>query len=99
MKKAWIIAFFFLSLQSCGSYEIVSLNHKPVKQVRVIVEHDYQPYWNYPLLQPNWRYRYINPYTIPRVRVVAPSKTRVRVRGSRGQASRGSQNTSRKRND
>lgn len=98
MKKSWLIAFFFLSLQSCGSYEIVTLNHKPVKQVKVIVEHDYQTYWNYTIIQPSWRYRYINPYIVPEVRIIESPKTRVRVKGNRrGEASRTIQSRSRKR--
>ena len=80
MKKAWIIALFFLSLQSCGSYEIVTLNHKPVKQVRVIVENQYYPYSYRPQY---WRYKYYTPYYIPKRVVVVKPKIRVEAKGRR----------------
>jgi hypothetical protein len=98
MKKAWIIVFFFLSLQSCGSYEIVTLNHRPAKQVKVIVVHDYQSHWDYPLTRTHWRYRYINPYIVPRVRTVRPIRTQVKIKGSRGGSSIRTKSTER-RND
>lgn len=83
MRKAWIIAIFFLSLQSCGSYEIVTLNHRPTKQVKVIVDHSYSNFGGYTLIEPTWRYRIYNPYTVPRVEIIRPSKRVVILKGGR----------------
>ena len=80
MKNIQIIAFFFLSLYSCGTFELATLGHAPVKQTTVIVENQYYPYSYRPQY---WRYKYYTPYYIPKRVIVVKPKVRVEAKGRR----------------
>ena len=86
MKKACIIAFFFLSLQSCGTFQLSTVGHQPQKQVRVIVEHDYHSHWYFGLTDPYWRYRLYTRQHYPRRVIVRPATPKIRVKGTRSRS-------------
>lgn len=79
---------------SCAGFEIVTLNHTPVKQTRVVVDYTPPVVYHYPTYSTRY-FTYVEP---ARVIVVQPQKQRVRIKGNRSiyPSSRGSSTTGNK---
>lgn len=82
MKKL-IILLSLVLFTSCGSYQLSTVGYTPVKETRVVVP-TYTTPWYYGLTDPSWRWHYYQRYNTPRVIIVKPEKSKVRVRGGRG---------------
>ena len=85
MKKL-IILLSLILLSSCGSFQLSTVGHTPIRETRVITP-VYTTPWYYGLTDPSWRWHYYQRYNTPRVIIVNP-KPIVRVRGARGSAGR-----------
>jgi len=91
MKKL-IILLSLVLFASCAGFDIVTLNHTPVKQTRVVVDYTPPVVYQYP----TWPHRYYSYFEPTRVIVVQPQKQKVRVKGGRGQSSSRGNSTQRR---
>ena len=82
MKKL-IILLSLILFTSCGSFQLSTVGHTPVKQTRVVIHHPTTP-WYYTLTDPSWRWHYYQRYNTPTYIIVKPNKPIVRVKGRRG---------------
>ena len=81
MKKL-IILLSLIVLSSCGSYQLSTMNHIPVRHTRVIVP-TYPTFWYHGLTNSFWRWNYYQRYNTPTVIIVKPEKPRVQNRNVR----------------
>ena len=92
MKKL-IILLSLILLTSCAGFEIVTLNHTPVKKTRVVVDYTPPVVYHYP----TWPHRYYTYFEPARVIVVQPQKQRVKINGRRGSTNSNTRSTSSQR--
>jgi hypothetical protein len=82
MKKI-IILLTLVLLTSCGSYQISTLGHTPIRKTRVIPP-SYTTPWYYGLNDPYWRWNYYQYFNTPTVIVVKPQRPISKIKGRRG---------------